>query len=65
MKAIETFKLTKDFSTVRAVNEVNFSVEPGEVFGFLGPNGAGKTTTIRMLDRAAPANQRHCHGSRV
>jgi ABC-2 type transport system ATP-binding protein len=34
---------------IRAVEEVSFSVEPGECFGFLGPNGAGKTTTISML----------------
>ena len=32
-----------------AVNEINFSVEVGEIFGFIGPNGAGKTTTIKML----------------
>ena len=32
-----------------AVNEINFSVEEGEIFGFIGPNGAGKTTTIKML----------------
>jgi ABC-2 type transport system ATP-binding protein len=32
-----------------AVNEVNFSIEPGELVGFLGPNGAGKTTTLKML----------------
>ena len=34
---------------VRAVDEISFSVEPGEVIGFLGPNGAGKTTTLKML----------------
>ncbi len=34
---------------VRAVDEVSFSIEPGEVVGFLGPNGAGKTTTLKML----------------
>jgi ABC-2 type transport system ATP-binding protein len=34
---------------VRAVDEISFSVEPGEVVGFLGPNGAGKTTTLKML----------------
>src|SRR5512138_3869099 len=32
-----------------AVNEVSFSIEPGELVGFLGPNGAGKTTTLKML----------------
>jgi ABC-2 type transport system ATP-binding protein len=34
---------------VRAVDDINFSIEPGEVVGFLGPNGAGKTTTLKML----------------
>jgi ABC-type multidrug transport system ATPase subunit len=34
---------------VQAVDELNLTVEPGQVFGFLGPNGAGKTTTIRLL----------------
>jgi beta-exotoxin I transport system ATP-binding protein len=42
-------QLTKDFGSVRAVADLSFTVEPGEVVGFLGPNGAGKTTTIRML----------------
>lgn len=36
------------------IQALNFSVEPGEVFGFLGPNGAGKTTTIRMMVGLAP-----------
>src|SRR5262249_3635405 len=41
--------LTKRFGEFTAVDNVTFSVRPGEVFGWLGPNGAGKTTTIRML----------------
>ena len=41
--------LSKHFGSVRAVNNLSFSVEPGSVTGFLGPNGAGKTTTLRML----------------
>lgn len=49
MKAIEVHELTRFFNGVCAVNEISFSVDQGEVFGFLGPNGAGKTTTIRML----------------
>ncbi|MEM9805466.1 MAG: ATP-binding cassette domain-containing protein [Cyanobacteria bacterium P01_D01_bin.56] len=39
----------RDYRQVKAVNEVSFSIEPGEVVGFLGPNGAGKTTTLKML----------------
>src|SRR5690606_27486786 len=41
--------LSKSFGSVRAVEDLSFSVRPGEVTGFLGPNGAGKTTTLRML----------------
>ncbi|MCZ2099202.1 MAG: ABC transporter ATP-binding protein [Chloroflexota bacterium] len=52
---IITESLTKHFGRgrkkVQAVQEVNLTVEPGQVYGFLGPNGAGKTTTIRMLLR--------------
>ncbi len=47
--------LSKSFGDTRAVEDVSFEVEPGQVFGLLGPNGAGKTTTIRiMLDIFKP-----------
>jgi ABC-2 type transport system ATP-binding protein len=39
----------RKYETVRAVDDVSFSIEPGEFVGFLGPNGAGKTTTLKML----------------
>lgn len=42
-------KLSKIFSEVKAVDDLSFSVQKGEVYGFLGQNGAGKSTTIRML----------------
>src|SRR4026208_2354957 len=41
--------LTKEFGEIHAVNDLTFTVEKGEVYGFLGQNGAGKSTTIRML----------------
>jgi ABC-2 type transport system ATP-binding protein len=47
--AIKTERLTKRYGHVRAVDELDLEVGPGEVFGYLGPNGAGKTTTIRLL----------------
>jgi ABC-2 type transport system ATP-binding protein len=47
--AIEVSHLSKVFGARIAVDDVSFSVDKGEVFGFLGPNGAGKTTTVRML----------------
>ncbi len=46
---IEVRDLCKSFGTMRAVDRLSFTVEPGGVTGFLGPNGAGKTTTLRML----------------
>ncbi|HUU76364.1 MAG TPA: ABC transporter ATP-binding protein [Methanoregulaceae archaeon] len=51
---IEARELTKTFGTFTAVDRVNFSVYPGEVFGFLGPNGAGKTTTMKMIQCVSP-----------
>lgn len=47
--AIETNSLTKEFGKVRAVDDISFKVDTGEIFGFLGPNGAGKSTTMMML----------------
>ena len=46
---IETEGLTKRYGSQTAVNNLNLSIDEGEVFGFLGPNGAGKTTTILMF----------------
>ncbi len=47
--AIETEALSKRYGRHRGIEDLSFTVQPGEVFGFLGPNGAGKTTTIRTL----------------
>lgn len=48
-KVVETRSLTKIFNGFRAVDEVSFTVDKGEIVGLLGPNGAGKTTTLHML----------------
>lgn len=49
MTTIETDGLTKRYGNLVAVNDVDLTVERGEIFGFLGPNGAGKSTTIDIL----------------
>ena len=46
---IELKNLTKKYGDFQAVNDLNLSIQKGEVFGFIGPNGAGKTTTIKMM----------------
>lgn len=46
---IETRQLTKTYNAFKAVDNLNISVDKGEIFGLLGPNGAGKTTTVSML----------------
>ena len=46
--------LTKEYSSKKVVNNVTFSIFPGQIFGFVGPNGAGKSTTIRMITGLTP-----------
>ncbi|NLK22032.1 MAG: ABC transporter ATP-binding protein [Epulopiscium sp.] len=46
---IEVNDLTKSFGSLRAVDNISFSLNDGEILGFLGPNGAGKSTTMNML----------------
>ena len=48
-KVIEVENLTRAYGKFKAVDNISFSVEKGEIFGFLGANGAGKTTAIKML----------------
>ncbi len=51
---IEAENLTRYYGPTRAVHDISFHVDKGEVVGFLGPNGAGKTTTMRMLTGFLP-----------
>jgi ABC-2 type transport system ATP-binding protein len=51
---IEVERLTKTYGPNRAIDEVSFRVERGQILGFLGPNGAGKTTTMRILTGFLP-----------
>jgi len=55
--AIKARNLTKRFGDFTAVNQVNFEIERGEIFGFLGSNGCGKTTTMKMLTGLLPATE--------
>jgi ABC-2 type transport system ATP-binding protein len=49
MSTVEIAHISKSFGSLKAVDDVSFEVEKGEIFGLLGPNGAGKTTSIRIL----------------
>jgi ABC-2 type transport system ATP-binding protein len=52
--AVQTAGLTRHYSAITAVDDLNLTVPPGSIFGLLGPNGAGKTTTIKMLTTMLP-----------
>jgi ABC-2 type transport system ATP-binding protein len=54
---IEVENLTKVYNARKAVDDVSFRVEKGQILGFLGPNGAGKTTTMRILTCYMPATE--------
>ena len=49
MNILELHHLKKYFATQKAVDDISFDIEQGNIFGLLGPNGAGKTTLIRMI----------------
>jgi ABC-2 type transport system ATP-binding protein len=49
MLAVEVSNIAKSYADKVAVDDISFTVAPGEIFGLIGPNGAGKTTTIRMM----------------
>jgi ABC-2 type transport system ATP-binding protein len=49
LKAAAMGLIKRRYKNVKAVDEISFEIQPGEVVGFLGPNGAGKTTTLKML----------------
>jgi ABC-2 type transport system ATP-binding protein len=54
---IEIQNLTKKYGQIKAVNNVSFTVEKGEILGFLGPNGAGKTTTMNIITGFIPSSE--------
>jgi len=47
--SISVINLTKNYGSQKAVNQVSFTVNKGEIVGFLGPNGAGKSTTMKII----------------
>ncbi len=54
---IEIQNLTKVYGQIKAVNNISFTVEKGEILGFLGPNGAGKTTTMNIITGYIPSTE--------
>ena len=56
MSVLEVKHLKKSFGAIHAVQDINFTVEPGEVFTIIGPNGAGKTTTLEIIEGLVPPN---------
>ncbi|HNW12761.1 MAG TPA: ATP-binding cassette domain-containing protein, partial [Candidatus Rifleibacterium sp.] len=46
--------LTRHFGSIKAVDNISFTVDKGEILGFLGPNGAGKSTTMKMITTFLP-----------
>lgn len=56
---IDVAHLCKDYGSYRALDDVSFHVDQGEIVGFLGPNGAGKTTTMRILAGYMPPSEGH------
>ena len=49
MTAVEVNHLYKSYHDVTAVNDLTFSVDPGEILGLIGPNGSGKSSTIKII----------------
>jgi len=49
MTVVSVNNLVKDYANLRAVDNISFTIEEGEIFGLIGPNGAGKTTTLRIM----------------
>ncbi|MFD2680311.1 ABC transporter ATP-binding protein [Bacillus seohaeanensis] len=61
MTVLEVRNLQKSFGSIRAVQDISFSIEAGEVFTIIGPNGAGKTTTLEMIEGLVPPDQGEIH----
>ena len=58
---LEVNKICKNFAGLKAVNDVSFTIEKGEIMGLIGPNGAGKTTIFNMIDATYPLTSGEIH----
>ena len=54
--SIQVSNLLKQYGEQKAVNDISFTINKGEIVGFLGPNGAGKSTTMKMITGYLQAN---------
>lgn len=61
MSVLEVKNIVKEFGDTRAVDDISFEVDQGQIFGMLGPNGAGKTTTIRMINNILVPDEGEIH----
>jgi len=64
MALLEIKNLVKAFGGLKAVNDVTFHVDEGEIFGLIGPNGSGKTTTFNCINNYYPYYVRGCRFQR-
>ena len=64
MSELEVNNLVVAFGGVKAINDVSFSVEPGEIYAVIGPNGAGKSTIFNAISRVYTRAVRECDGAR-
>ena len=58
---IQVQNLSKSFQKIHAVNDISFTINKGEIFGFLGPNGAGKSTTLHMMSTIIKSDEGSIH----
>ena len=58
---IQVQNLSKSFQNIHAVNDISFTINKGEIFGFLGPNGAGKSTTLHMMSTIVKSDRGSIH----
>ena len=63
MAMLEAMHLTKRYASLPAVQDLSFSLRPGQVLGCLGPNGSGKSTTVKMLTGLLEQREAWCNST--